>query len=232
MIPLGLFTSRTFSGANLLTFGLYGALSAGTFFLSLNLVQAQGYPMAVAGLRVHPLRADPHGPVPLGRRAGGQGGAAAPADHRPGDCGRRVPLHGVQRAFGRAVALLGDILPRRGAPGHRHGNHRCAAHHGRDELRGHALCGHRIGNQQCRFAHRGRPGHRRGRRVAPCSFPHALQARTAPIASRRPPRGRRFPRKLAVSAPPRSAAGGAADKTRTCRPQSGSRLSTRSAWSC
>ena len=55
MIPLGLFSSRTFSGANLLTFGLYGALSAGTFFLSLNLVQAQGYPMAIAGLVFTPF---------------------------------------------------------------------------------------------------------------------------------------------------------------------------------
>jgi EmrB/QacA subfamily drug resistance transporter len=55
MIPLTLFTSRTFSGANLLTFGLYGALSAGTFFLSLNLVQAQGYPMAIAGLVFTPF---------------------------------------------------------------------------------------------------------------------------------------------------------------------------------
>jgi EmrB/QacA subfamily drug resistance transporter len=55
MIPLSLFTSRTFSGVNLLTFGLYGALSAGTFFLSLNLVQAQGYSMAVAGFAFTPF---------------------------------------------------------------------------------------------------------------------------------------------------------------------------------
>jgi EmrB/QacA subfamily drug resistance transporter len=55
MIPLGLFSSRTFSGANLLTFGLYGALSAGMFFLSLDLIQAQGYPMAVAGLVTIPF---------------------------------------------------------------------------------------------------------------------------------------------------------------------------------
>jgi EmrB/QacA subfamily drug resistance transporter len=55
MIPLRLFASRTFSGVNLLTFGLYGALSAGTFFLSLNLVQAQGYSMAIAGLAFTPF---------------------------------------------------------------------------------------------------------------------------------------------------------------------------------
>jgi EmrB/QacA subfamily drug resistance transporter len=55
MIPLGLFSSRTFSGVNLLTFGLYGALSAGTFFLSLNLVQAQQYSMAAAGFAFTPF---------------------------------------------------------------------------------------------------------------------------------------------------------------------------------
>ncbi|HUJ76133.1 MAG TPA: MFS transporter, partial [bacterium] len=55
MIPLKLFTSRTFSGVNLLTFGLYGALSAGTFFLSLDLVQAQGYSMSVAGFAFTPF---------------------------------------------------------------------------------------------------------------------------------------------------------------------------------
>ena len=55
MIPLGLFSSRTFSGVNLLTFGLYGALSAGTFFVALNMVQAQGYSMKAAGLATLPF---------------------------------------------------------------------------------------------------------------------------------------------------------------------------------
>ena len=40
---------------NLLTFGLYGALSAGTFFVSLNMVQAQNYRMDVAGLASLPF---------------------------------------------------------------------------------------------------------------------------------------------------------------------------------
>jgi EmrB/QacA subfamily drug resistance transporter len=55
MIPLTLFTSRTFSGANLLTLALYGGLSVGTFFMSLNLVQAQGYSMALAGVAFVPF---------------------------------------------------------------------------------------------------------------------------------------------------------------------------------
>ena len=55
MIPLSLFSSRTFSGTNLLTLALYGALSVGMFFLSLDLVQAQGYSMALAGFAFTPF---------------------------------------------------------------------------------------------------------------------------------------------------------------------------------
>jgi EmrB/QacA subfamily drug resistance transporter len=55
MLPLGLFRSRTFSGTNLLTLFLYGALSVGIFFLSLNLVQVQGYPQSIAGFAFTPF---------------------------------------------------------------------------------------------------------------------------------------------------------------------------------
>ncbi len=55
MMPLGLFKSHTFSGANLLTLFLYGGLSAGTFFLSLNLIQVQGYTKTEAGLSFLPF---------------------------------------------------------------------------------------------------------------------------------------------------------------------------------
>lgn len=55
MMPLHLFKSRTFSGTNLLTLFLYGALSVGTLFLSLNLVQAQGYSQSIAGLADMPF---------------------------------------------------------------------------------------------------------------------------------------------------------------------------------
>ncbi len=55
MMPLHLFRSNTFSGANLLTLFLYGALSVGTFFLSLNLVQVQGYRPSLAGLAFTPF---------------------------------------------------------------------------------------------------------------------------------------------------------------------------------
>ena len=55
MLPLSFFTNATFSGANLLTLLLYGALTAAMFFLSLNLVQAQGYTQLQAGLCFMPM---------------------------------------------------------------------------------------------------------------------------------------------------------------------------------
>jgi EmrB/QacA subfamily drug resistance transporter len=49
MVPLFLFRSRNFSGANLLTLFLYAALSGVLFFFPLNLVQVQGYSPTQAG---------------------------------------------------------------------------------------------------------------------------------------------------------------------------------------
>ncbi len=55
MVPLRLFRSHTFSGANLLTLLLYGALGSLTFFLPFNLIQVQGYPPTAAGAAFVPL---------------------------------------------------------------------------------------------------------------------------------------------------------------------------------
>lgn len=55
MLPLSVFRSRTFSGANLLTLFLYTALSGVLFFLPLNLVQAQGYNTTEAGAALLPF---------------------------------------------------------------------------------------------------------------------------------------------------------------------------------
>jgi len=49
MMPLTLFKSRTFSGANLLTLLLYSALGGIFFFLPFNLIQVQGYSPTAAG---------------------------------------------------------------------------------------------------------------------------------------------------------------------------------------
>ncbi|RYY34322.1 MAG: DHA2 family efflux MFS transporter permease subunit [Sphingobacteriaceae bacterium] len=55
MMPLQLFTNLTFSGANLLTFFLYAGLGAGMLFVSLNLVQVQGYSQLQSGLTFLPF---------------------------------------------------------------------------------------------------------------------------------------------------------------------------------
>ena len=55
MLPLALFRSRTFSGANLLTFLLYAALGGTLFFLPLNLIQVQHYSATAAGAALLPF---------------------------------------------------------------------------------------------------------------------------------------------------------------------------------
>ena len=55
MLPLALFRSRTFSGANLLTFLLYAALGGTLFFLPLNLIQVQHYSATAAGATLLPF---------------------------------------------------------------------------------------------------------------------------------------------------------------------------------
>jgi len=55
MMPLRLFKSRTFAGANLLTFFLYAGLGVTPVFLSLNLLRAQNYPPGTASLALLPL---------------------------------------------------------------------------------------------------------------------------------------------------------------------------------
>jgi EmrB/QacA subfamily drug resistance transporter len=55
MLPLKLFRSRNFSGANVLTLLLYAGLGGSMFFLPLNLIQAQGYSAVAAGAALLPL---------------------------------------------------------------------------------------------------------------------------------------------------------------------------------
>lgn len=78
MMPLTLFKNLTFTGVNLLTFFLYAGLSTGMLFLSLSLVQVQGYSQLQSGLTFLPFTllmifmarfagglADKYGPRPL-----------------------------------------------------------------------------------------------------------------------------------------------------------------------
>ncbi len=55
MMPLGLFRSKTFAGANLLTLFLYAALGGLFFFLPFNLIQVQGYRATAAGAALLPF---------------------------------------------------------------------------------------------------------------------------------------------------------------------------------
>ncbi|MEE8395046.1 MAG: MFS transporter [bacterium] len=55
MMPLALFRSRNFSGANLLTLLLYAALSGGLFFFPFNLIQVQGYSATASGAAFLPF---------------------------------------------------------------------------------------------------------------------------------------------------------------------------------
>jgi EmrB/QacA subfamily drug resistance transporter len=55
MMPLSLFRSRTFTGANLLTLWLYAALGGALFFLPFNLIQVHGYSATAAGASLLPF---------------------------------------------------------------------------------------------------------------------------------------------------------------------------------
>jgi len=55
MVPLTLFESRIFSGANLLTLFLYAAIGIFFFLLPLNLIQVQEYSATAAGAAILPL---------------------------------------------------------------------------------------------------------------------------------------------------------------------------------
>ncbi len=55
MVPLSLFRVRNFTGANLLTLGLYAALGGGLYFFPLNLIQVQGYSATGAGAALLPF---------------------------------------------------------------------------------------------------------------------------------------------------------------------------------
>ena len=55
MLPMSIFRSRDFTGANLLTLFLYAALGGTLFFLPMNLIQIQGYSPTAAGAALLPF---------------------------------------------------------------------------------------------------------------------------------------------------------------------------------
>ncbi len=71
MMPLTLFRSSNFSGANLITLLLYGAFSVTLFFMPFNLIQIQGYTPLEAGASLLPIS------ILLGAFSGWAGGLVA-----------------------------------------------------------------------------------------------------------------------------------------------------------
>jgi EmrB/QacA subfamily drug resistance transporter len=55
MVPLELFTSRSFLGANVVTLFLYAAIGVFFFFFPMNLIRVQGYSTTAAGAAVLPM---------------------------------------------------------------------------------------------------------------------------------------------------------------------------------
>jgi EmrB/QacA subfamily drug resistance transporter len=92
MLPLGLFRSRAFTGANLVTLLLYFALSGVLFFLPFELIRGRDYSATAAGAALLPF------PAVMGSLSGRAG---ALADRY----GTRLPL-----TVGPLVAALGFLL--------------------------------------------------------------------------------------------------------------------------
>ena len=75
MLPLVVFRDRQFTGANLATLAVYGALGGSGLFLVLQLQTVLGYDATAVGRRTAADDPAHHAAVPAGRRAGDRGSA-------------------------------------------------------------------------------------------------------------------------------------------------------------
>jgi EmrB/QacA subfamily drug resistance transporter len=151
MVPLDLFRSRDFTGANLLTLFLYAALSAFMFFFTLNLIQIQHYSATAAGSSFLPFVVIMFS---LSRWSGGlvdRYGPAAAFDDRSARsrgwiCTLRCPGHECE--------LLDKLLSSCCCVGTRNGHRRSASNDDCDGFSQFGASGRRFRNKQCRFTRR------------------------------------------------------------------------------
>ncbi len=162
MVPLGIFRSRQFSGANLTTFGVYGGIGVTFFLLVVYLQERLGYSPLASGATLLPItalmllfsarmgalaqRIGPRLPMTVGPLVVGAGHRAPRAD-RPGGLVlvRRSP---------------GDTRAQRRPHHHRRASHRHSARRDRDAARGPRLRGEQRGGAHRRSA-RGSRSYRR-----------------------------------------------------------------------
>ena len=144
MVPLNLFASATFSGANLLTLFLYSAIGIFFFLFPLNLIQVQRYSATSAGAAALPFILLM---FILSRWSGGL----------VKRCGPRRPL-----LIGPLIAASGFVLLAMTSAGGSYwktigpcswvgnGGHGSSSDHGRDEFSRPGLSRHGLWHQQCR----------------------------------------------------------------------------------
>ena len=143
MLPLSLFSSRSFSGANLLTLFLYAAIGIFFFLFPLNLIQVQRYSATAAGAASASLDL---AYVFSFSVVGRTGGALRPANSF--DCGsthRGSGVCAIRQALGWRE-LLENILSRRDCSGVWHGGYGRTTDHGCDELSQSETCGRSFRN--------------------------------------------------------------------------------------
>ncbi len=180
MVPLTLFHSRAFAGANLLTFFLYAAIGIFFFLLPLNLIQVQGYSATAAGAAILPLILLIFLSVAMVGRIGRALRSTTAAHRRPAHCGGG--FFAVRTSI-RRRELLDYILSGGHCAGLRNGGECRSSDDGRDGVHRSRPGRHGIGDQQRRGPGSVIAGDRGARSLSwSCSSPTVLNGMLANMA--------------------------------------------------